>query len=182
MKNFTNNFKQFTSRLSARWLIMALMMLVGTSSAWAVDVYFKNTLGWSNVYAYVRTSGSMWDGDKGVTTNNATRYDMTNIGDDVWKCTTSSTFAEIVFIKDKQDNYGNIWRTEASYNPSYTASKPMFTPNTTFTETRNETKYYNSGTWSTYTPPCTPPTLTLTTRSATVNKGVTELSSLGHQH
>ena len=34
MKNFTNNFKQFTSRLSARWLIMALMMLVGTSSAW----------------------------------------------------------------------------------------------------------------------------------------------------
>ena len=36
MKNFTKqNFKQFTSRLSARWLIMALMMLVGTSSAWA---------------------------------------------------------------------------------------------------------------------------------------------------
>ena len=35
MKNFTNNYKQFTSRLSARWLIMALMMLVGTSSAWA---------------------------------------------------------------------------------------------------------------------------------------------------
>ena len=35
MKNFTNNFKQFTSRLSARWLILALMMLVGTSSAWA---------------------------------------------------------------------------------------------------------------------------------------------------
>ena len=39
MKNFTNNFKQFTSRLSARWLIMALMLLVGTSSAWAVDYY-----------------------------------------------------------------------------------------------------------------------------------------------
>ena len=38
MKNFTNNFKQFTSRLSARWLIMALMMLVGTSSAWAANL------------------------------------------------------------------------------------------------------------------------------------------------
>ena len=35
MKNFTNNFKQFTSRLSARWFIMVLMLLVGTSSAWA---------------------------------------------------------------------------------------------------------------------------------------------------
>ena len=43
MKNFTNNFKQFTSRLSARWLIMALMMLVGTSSAWAVDYYLRGT-------------------------------------------------------------------------------------------------------------------------------------------
>ena len=43
MKNFTNNFKQFTSRLSARWLIMALMMLVGTSSAWAADVYITTT-------------------------------------------------------------------------------------------------------------------------------------------
>ena len=40
MKNFTNNFKQFTSRLSARWLIMALMLLVGTSSAWA-DGFFE---------------------------------------------------------------------------------------------------------------------------------------------
>ena len=39
MKNFTNNFKQFTSRLSARWLIMALMMLVGTSSVWGANEY-----------------------------------------------------------------------------------------------------------------------------------------------
>ncbi len=41
MKNFTNNFKQFTSRLSARWLIMALMMLVGTSSAWGKSLYLS---------------------------------------------------------------------------------------------------------------------------------------------
>ena len=44
MKNFTNNFKQFTSRLSARWLIMALMMLVGTSSAWAATIYVAGTM------------------------------------------------------------------------------------------------------------------------------------------
>ena len=42
MKNFTNNFKQFTSRLSARWLIMALMLLVGTSSVFgAITVRLK---------------------------------------------------------------------------------------------------------------------------------------------
>ena len=45
MKNFTNNFKQFTSRLSARWLIMALMLLLGTSSAWA-DMCIKGS--WDN--------------------------------------------------------------------------------------------------------------------------------------
>ena len=51
MKNFTNNFKQFTSRLSARWLIMVLMLLVGTSSAWGWTVYYDNTeTQWSNVY------------------------------------------------------------------------------------------------------------------------------------
>ena len=47
MKNFTNNFKQFTSRLSARWLIIALMLLLGTSSAWA-DWYIAGSFnGWS---------------------------------------------------------------------------------------------------------------------------------------
>ena len=52
MKNFTNNFKQFTSRLSARWLIMALMMLVGTSSAWAARIYYVNVNKWSFINCY----------------------------------------------------------------------------------------------------------------------------------
>ncbi len=59
MKNFTNNFKQFTSRLSARWLIMALMLLLGTSSAWGwnqsnVELFFDNsTSKWTNCYVYI---------------------------------------------------------------------------------------------------------------------------------
>ena len=62
MKNFTNNFKQFTSRLSARWLIMALMLLLGTSSAWGKTVYYVNSNNWSssNVKVYY------WGGDKSV--------------------------------------------------------------------------------------------------------------------
>ena len=47
MKNFTNNFKQFTSRLSARWLIMALMMLVGTSSAWGWGFKYDDGSNWN---------------------------------------------------------------------------------------------------------------------------------------
>ena len=47
MKNFTNNFKQFTSRLSARWLIMALMLLVGTSSAWGWGFKYDDGGNWN---------------------------------------------------------------------------------------------------------------------------------------
>ena len=62
MKNFTNKFKQFTSRLSARWLIMALMMLVGTSSAWAANIdgtiYFEKPSSWgTDIYFCIGKSG-----------------------------------------------------------------------------------------------------------------------------
>ena len=84
MKNFTNNFKQFTSRLSARWLIMALMLLVGTSSAWAYctsyngnyKVYFDAS---TIKFAEGKTVNLMFeksDGSGGVTMSqvSGTRY------------------------------------------------------------------------------------------------------------
>ncbi|MBR2492963.1 MAG: hypothetical protein IKB64_05865, partial [Paludibacteraceae bacterium] len=62
MKNFTNNFKQFTSRLSARWLIMALMLLMGTSSAWAANfngtIYFEKPDNWGNTIYFCIGHGS----------------------------------------------------------------------------------------------------------------------------
>ena len=68
MKNFTNNFKQFTSRLSARWLIMALMMLVGTSSVWGANlssgqfIQFKFSQGSvSQNSGWNETVLNMWD-------------------------------------------------------------------------------------------------------------------------
>lgn len=131
---------------------MALMMLVGTSSAWGADVYFENTLGWSSVHVYVSNS-DLWNGNNGCTTNGATHYSMTKISGNTWKCSTSSSFKYIIFMKDQQDGYGNIWKTEASYRSDYNSSKPLFTPSTTSNQTTNETKYYSDGTWSTYTPP-----------------------------
>ena len=61
MKNFTNNFKQFTSRLSARWLIMALMLLLGTSSAWAAGFWGEKA--W-NIKFYSPSQGKdIWIND-----------------------------------------------------------------------------------------------------------------------
>ena len=68
MKNFTNNFKQFTSRLSARWLIIALMMLVGTSSVWAATQRYIY-VGLSNNYHQWKTANewgiNQWGGTNG---------------------------------------------------------------------------------------------------------------------
>ena len=59
MKNFTNNFKQFTSHLSARWLIMALMLLVGTSSAWATMYVAGSMNDWNKTANAMSGSGTV---------------------------------------------------------------------------------------------------------------------------
>ena len=98
MKNFTNNFKQFTSRLSARWLIMALMLLVGTSAMLAANttqsdgsyrLYFKFSSGsnWWNGsgcyhYAWVWANGGAGQVQriyKVGTTNNASTGNTTDV-------------------------------------------------------------------------------------------------------
>ncbi len=70
MKNFTNNFKQFTSRLSARWLIMALMILWGTSSAWADPTWACSGAstwnGSSNSSYYVDSGCSFMSGNTSI--------------------------------------------------------------------------------------------------------------------
>ena len=101
MKIFTNNFKQFTSRLSARWLIMALMMLVGTSSAWGIKVYFDNTnTKWSKVYLIVgHDSYSCFNNQMSVECGNIYSVDVSDWnnetqiafhGGDSWGCEGTS--------------------------------------------------------------------------------------------
>ena len=82
MKNFTNNFKQFTSRLSARWLIMALMLLVGTSSAWGWTIYYDNsgTTSWSDVYIVIGHD-TWWRSYKMTKNNNLFQYTDTGWDD-----------------------------------------------------------------------------------------------------
>ncbi|MBR3871321.1 MAG: CotH kinase family protein [Paludibacteraceae bacterium] len=98
MKNFTNNFKQFTSRLSARWLIMALMLLMGTSAMLAANttqsdgsyrLYFKFSGGstwWNNSgcyhYAWIWANGGAGQVQricKVGTTNNASTNNTSDV-------------------------------------------------------------------------------------------------------
>ena len=99
MKNFTNNFKQFTSRLSARWLIMALMLLLGTSSAWGWSISANR-----NVYLYDATTTcnvklQVWANNSWDNTHN-----MTKLGNGVYQYKVGSdgykNYSGFQFIKD----------------------------------------------------------------------------------
>ena len=137
MKNFTNNFKQFTSRLSARWLIMALMLLAGTSSAWASTVYFINSLSWTNIKIYYWGNVSVdWGASPSMTKEN---YQIN--GSDVYKYTFNTDPQNVIF----RGNNGNDVQT---VDIAFSAGK-QWTPNNQWDNGKAK------GSWSTYTPPCT---------------------------
>ena len=109
MKNFTNNFKQFTSHLSARWLIMALMMLVGTSSAWA-----------ANRVIFLYTGSVNYPADNAVIVAHAwgdnSDYDviMTKAADNYYKAEIPDTKTKILFVRLKNGstlplNWADKW-------------------------------------------------------------------------
>ncbi|MBR2618060.1 MAG: T9SS type A sorting domain-containing protein [Paludibacteraceae bacterium] len=155
MKKFYNKTIMSRAFSSALRVFALLCVLLGvSSSAWGATVYFDNTpTNWDSVHVYVK-NGTMWNGDNGVTTNGATHYRMSRIGtSNIWECNVSVAFTHICFMKDRQDNYGNIWQTEAAYYEGYTEAKPLLTPKDN-NENRNGTKYYNGGSWSTYSAPC----------------------------
>ena len=102
MKNFTNNFKQITSRLSARWLIMALMMLVGTSSAWGAYYVAGTMNGWS-------TNSTDWE----LKNNQVTRW--LNAGTYEWKITNGSW----------NQSWGNNENNENNISTSVSCSGPV---------------------------------------------------------
>ncbi|MGN1129799.1 MAG: hypothetical protein ACI4Q8_00490, partial [Ruminococcus sp.] len=115
-------------------------------------VYFKNTVGWSNVYFYGGVYwGSNGSGSNGITVGPVamTKVDGT---DDLFTCTvTAPAFTKVAFTKDSQSNYGNFWQTEAVYSDAFDATTPLFTPDSSDTSSVNSTTYYG-GSWSAYTP------------------------------
>ena len=151
MKRFYNNTIMSGALSKALRVLALLCVLLGVSgSAWGATVYFDNTpTNWNSVHVYVK-NGTMWDDDNGVTTNGATYYSMSRIGTtNIWKCDVNIAFTHICFMKDKQDNYNNIWQTEAAYYEGYKESTPLLTPKDN-NENHNGTKYYNGGSWSAY--------------------------------
>lgn len=147
-------------------VILAVMMLLSTmligtvstvnAATGTVTVYFKNTVKWSNVYAYFYNS-SYWDASKGSGSQGqgiaGGPYQMTKVEgtDDIYSYTYTGNYSQYIsFTKDRQENYGNFWSTEAVYREDFDPSNALYTPNTTSSGNYNSVNYYNNGTWSTY--------------------------------
>ena len=122
MKNFTNNFKQFTSRLSARWLIMALMMLVGTSSAWADKVLYLNagpwnddSTAWFEVWAWKNGSDGAW-------------YSVEHISGEYYKMVVADNVDRIKLLRKGPNHSSHSWdKWNETGDISTESGKDLFT-------------------------------------------------------
>ncbi|MBQ4394834.1 MAG: hypothetical protein II825_06015 [Paludibacteraceae bacterium] len=137
-------------------------------------IYFKNTLGWSDVYVHFLPS-SYWNNTNGSGNSgkaNCNKH-MTRIGEtDVWYFDYGeagiSPSAYIAFTSASQNNYENFYAVSVVYTANYwqdqintdkssengfKAATPMYVPLAGQTKTTlNNADYYNRGYWTKYTP------------------------------
>lgn len=133
--------------------IFLMLLLFAALPAFSAKIYFKNTLGWTNVYVYTYSEGYWNDNGSGANTPSCygcTQMTKVETGSDIYECDVDQTFTIVSFTKDNQSTYNNFYQTDACYIDGYSTDKPMFTPDNTQYTTTNQTKYYN-GTWSAYT-------------------------------
>ena len=109
MKNFTNNFKQFTSRLSARWLIMALMMLVGTSSAWAATLSSDGT---ARLY-FNMSAVSWWDASSSNGANFAYFFNNST-GKNAWSTKAIKYSGSVYYVTIPSGDWAGVILTRNS--------------------------------------------------------------------
>ena len=117
-------------------------------------IYFKNTLGWKNVYLYT-FSTDVWVADKGVKPKNS-RHDygkMTQIENtDIFYYEISNcNFAHIAFSDADMSGYNEFYQNNAVYRSDHDYKMALFIPQKDQTpSTTNDTKYYSSGLWMKY--------------------------------
>lgn len=142
--------------------IFLMLLLFAALPANSAKIYFKNTLGWQNVYVYTYrnaywsdTNGSGSKTENGCN-GNATPMNPVETGSDIYVCEVNQISKWVSFTSKAQDGYGNFHNSSdqdkisVCYRDDYSESNPLFTPNTEKTGTLNQNTvdYYNNGTWS----------------------------------
>lgn len=170
------NVKRLSKRTLAAFLSVLLLLstlVVGTAAPASaqttmtgngtVTIYFKNTVGWDNVYMYIYDdaywfegygAGSLHSGDYKCNEYSTSGYQMSEIDstNHIYAVTYSGYYTNyIAFAEQSQESYGNFAvNNKVSYRGDFSTSTPMFIPDTTPNATLNNgtCTYYNNGTWS----------------------------------
>lgn len=128
-------------------------------------IYFKNTLGWDNVYLYRHNvSGTYWHSDQGTGSKGGTFTQMTKVKDDdtgdiyFVQCTHTNGYV-VSFVNQNQSGYTSysnyLDNTQVVYRTDYHSATPMFVPVSSDPKTDSYKKnscYYIRGYWAKYNP------------------------------
>ena len=129
---------------------------------YAKCIFFKNNVGWNNVYIYTFTNNAWFNeanGDhrQGVNpqVNKLEHGKMTKIdnqSDIYYYILTNTTdgFNYVAFSEGDMRGYTTFHNSKASYRGDRTDKMPLFIPRNTISQTQNETSYYNEGIWMKY--------------------------------
>lgn len=117
-------------------------------------IYFKNTLEWSEVYAYLFSNNAWWEDNTGVhpATNKITAGQMTRLGEsNVYYFPLSTDCQYVAFSETDMTTFEKFYQSNAVYRGDKTDAVNMFIPDPDQTPSvTNENNYYNEGVWMCY--------------------------------
>lgn len=116
----------------------------------------KNLSNWTYTgedapYVYFLSSNT-WSDGKGISLTGKYGTKMSKVSDGLYRATFTTTNIEerIVFTKNNQDNYNNIYDTEAIYRGDCSPGTIYFESDRTVSNELNNTTYRSKGTWYNY--------------------------------
>lgn len=135
--------------------VTADITLYGKWVEYAGCIFFKNNVGWENVYVYT-FKDDVW-GKDGMGVYPANRYEdgqMLKLGEsDIYYYVLTNTtdgFNYIAFSEKDMSTYEKFYDTKAVYRGDRTDKMPLFIPQNKSNQTANQTQYYNEGIWMKY--------------------------------
>ena len=128
---------------------------------YAKCIFFKNNVGWNDVYVYTFTNNAWFNEDNGDNkqgvnpkVNKLEHGKMTKLNNEsdiyYYILTKEEGFNHIAFSEADMRAYTTFHKSKASYRSDRVDQMPLFIPYNESNETKNETQYYNKGVWMKY--------------------------------